>query len=115
MGGGGGTRATTDLAGTSGDSRIRMLRLWPTDLAGARRETADLGRPAVARASGHRGLCAAPGTLSSLWDSDRARAVRRPEGADHAPAAAGHWARLSVDADQPRGRPTRGELDKSAA
>jgi len=34
----------------------------------------------VGRASGHRALFAAPGTLSGLWDSDRARDVRGPEG-----------------------------------
>src|SRR5579859_6774402 len=90
-----------------------MLRLSPTDLAGARLQGADLERPALGRASGNAGVCATPRPVSNLRDSHRAGRVRGGPRPHYAPVAPSHWPGLPVDADVAGGRATRGELEQS--
>jgi hypothetical protein len=88
-----------------GNPRISMRRLWTTDVAGAGRQGADLGRPAVGGAPHHLGLCAAAGPVPGLRHSHGAGRVRRRPRADHAPAAPSHWSGLPIHADVACGRP----------
>src|SRR5579864_586118 len=92
-----------------------MLRLSPTDMARARLQGADLGRPALGRAPGDPGLCATSRPVSNLRDSHRAGRVRGGPRPHDAPVAPVDWRGLSVDADVACGRAPRGELEQSPA
>ncbi len=101
--------------GTARGAALPVQWLWAPDGARARRDGAHLARPAVGAAPGHAGLWSAPGPVPRLRDPHGARGVRGPEGAPDASSAAPGGARLSVDADEPRGAAACRELGRRPA